>query len=560
MKRLLSIMVVLTFFSFQTSFAQCIKGDCYNGQGTFKYESGAKYQGSFRKGKIHGDGILYFSNGNKYIGNWINQYREGKGKLIFANGEVYKGNFKKSQFSGSGTMTFNNGDKYVGNWAEDIQNGEGKYYYEDGNRYEGTFKKGKLHGQGTMYYKDGSKYVGSWKKNYKDGEGKFQKSDGSTLIGLWLSGKYIGKDGKDNNKESANEDPIIVSTDSDVSEKNMRDCNNNYCVNGNGFFNYSDGTKYVGEFENGMPQGQGTCFYANGDKYVGNWKKHAPHGEGIMYYKNGRVLGANWVYGKPVKVLESDDVYNNNEEVIVDKDKDVKIWAVIVGVARYSHMPVLKYTDDDAYQVYAFYKSPEGGALPDNQISVLIDEDATRNNILRTMRNTFLKADENDVVVLYFSGHGLPGSFLPIDYDGFNNKLRHEDIKAVLEESKAKHKLCLADACHSGTLMAMRGVPVEQTIDKYYKAFDDTAGGTALFLSSKGDEYSLEDMGLRQGVFSHYLIRGLKGEADKNLNKIVTIKELYDFVYQNVRTYTGYAQSPTITGDYSTKMPVSVIR
>ena len=39
-------------------------------------------------------------------------------------------------------------------------------------------------------------------------------------------------------------------------------------------------------------------------------------------------------------------------------------------------------------------KSPEGGAVPDEQIDILVDEAATRENILKSMRNLFLKADE----------------------------------------------------------------------------------------------------------------------------------------------------------------------
>ena len=39
-------------------------------------------------------------------------------------------------------------------------------------------------------------------------------------------------------------------------------------------------------------------------------------------------------------------------------DEDVKIYAMIVGVARYDHMPTLKYTDDDAYKIYAFLQKP----------------------------------------------------------------------------------------------------------------------------------------------------------------------------------------------------------
>ncbi|MEO0778001.1 MAG: caspase family protein, partial [Bacteroidota bacterium] len=200
-----------------------------------------------------------------------------------------------------------------------------------------------------------------------------------------------------------------------------------------------------------------------------------------------------------------------------------------------------------------------GGALPDEQIRVLVDDDATRENIIKSMRQLFLQADDNDVVMVYFSGHGLPGSFLPFDFDGFNNKLYHDDIKQVFEETNAKHKLCLADACHSGTMLAMRA-PLNRTLQNYYEAFENSSGGTALLLSSKGDEYSLEDMGLRQGIFSHFLIRGLKGEADLNRDKIISVQELYDFVSQKVRAYTANAQSPTLSGNFDPNMPVGALR
>lgn len=552
MKNLLSLVAILSLFAFQVQ-AQCIKGNCKSGTGTYVYPSGAKYNGQFKNGKIHGQGMLIFSNGNRYVGQWKNQYRHGKGKMTFYNGDVYKGNFYQSKFTGKGTMEFHSGDKYVGEWGNDLQNGEGVYYYQSGNRYEGHFKNGKLHGQGTMFYKDGNKYVGHWENNYKDGQGTFYKANGSEIAGLWLNGKYVGEEA------TRPENVADISEDMMVSKDELPDCTSGDCADGIGVYAYGDGSKWVGEFINGQPNGEGTCYYANGDKYVGNWERHAPHGEGIMYYANQRVLGAIWEYGNPIQEIEASNEMIAKEDIKVDRNKEVKIWAVVVGVARYVHMPVLKYTDDDAYQIYAFLKSPEGGALPDDQIRVLIDDDANRANIIRTMRQVFLQADENDVVLLYFSGHGLPGSFLPVDFDGFNNKLQHQDIKDVFGETKAKHKLVLADACHSGSLIAMRSA-VQETLQKYYDAFESSRGGTALLLSSKGDEYSLEDKGLRQGIFSHYLIRGLKGEADENHNKIVTINELFNFVYNKVRVYTGNAQTPTLSGDFDPNMPVAVRR
>src|SRR5690606_27266621 len=80
----------------------------------------------------------------------------------------------------------------------------------------------------------------------------------------------------------------------------------------------------------------------------------------------------------------------------------LKVWAVIVGVSSYNHMPTLRYTDDDAYRMFAFLKSPEGGALTDEQIKVLIDEEATKQNIENTMREVYSKAGPNDLIMLYF--------------------------------------------------------------------------------------------------------------------------------------------------------------
>lgn len=528
--------------------AQCLEGNCQNGRGTYQFDNGNKYVGDFKKSMMNGKGTMYFTNGNRYNGDWEGGFREGSGIYYFSNGNVYTGSFKKNRFVGQGSMTFVSGNKYTGSWENDQPHGMGVYTFIGGDRYEGSFKYGKFEGVGTMFYKNGEKYIGEWSNNVRNGRGKMYRVDNKVIEGVWANG--VMTNSVDNSAST--------SYSSTVDTEGLQDCNKNYCREGKGVYLYGDGSKWVGEFKDGTPEGSGTCYYVNGDKYVGKFEKHAPNGEGVMYYKNGRILSAIWEYGRPVGEIPSNSKVNETP-VDIDKDSEVKIWSVVVGVGRYSTMPVLKYSDDDAYQFYAFLKSPEGGALPDKQLRVLVDEDATRANILATMRQVLLKADDNDVVVFYFSGHGLEGAFLPQDFDGVNNRLLHSDVKAILEQSKAKHKICIADACHSGTLLAMKQ-PLENTLQRYYSAFNASSGGMALFMSSKGQEYSLEDQGLRSGIFSHYLIRGLKGEADFDGNKIVTIREVYDFVYKNVRSYTSNAQTPIISGKYDNNMPVSVVR
>ena len=532
------------------SAAQCISGNCKSGTGTFRYSASSKYTGQFQNGLRH-----------------------GKGKMTYSDGSVYEGPFNYGKKHGSaGTITYINGDKYVGQWASDYPNGKGKYFFKTRERFEGNFVNGEFDGQGTMFYADGAYYTGAWKKSKKHGTGTLVNTNGDKKSGTWSQGKLVDRPA---GAPTRQENSVATNTGSrppaNTVKPNpakpdvvgLRNCGTTYCRNGQGYYDYPDGSRWVGEFKEGYPNGRGVCYYANGDRYEGEWANNAPYGEGLMYFATGRVYGAVWVNGSPIKELDSDEMVPS-DPIRSDQNRGVKIWAVVVGVGKYTAMPSLKYTDDDAFRFYSHLKSPEGGALPDDQIAILVDEGATRTEILKTMRSLFLKADENDVVLFYFSGHGLEGCFLPVDFDGYNNKLRHDEIRDILKQSRAKHKLCIADACHSGSLnyngtMAAKG-PAPVSLQRYYQAFENSEGGIALLMSSKPEELSLEDHGLRQGVFTYYILRGMKGAADSNGDYIVSIKELYSYVYAKVRDYTAGVQTPVLTGNYDDAMPVSLRR
>ena len=118
--------------------------------------------------------------------------------------------------------------------------------------------------------------------------------------------------------------------------------------------------------------------------------------------------------------------------------------------------------------------------------------------------------------------------------------------------------MVFADACHAGSLAARK--PFGGQIQKLKDAYRSTRNSSAFILSSKSEEVSLEDKGLRQGIFSHFLIRGMKGECDDDGNGVVSISELFKFVQKGVSEYTDRAQNPQIQGDYDPHMPVSVKR
>ncbi|MEL7121884.1 MAG: caspase family protein, partial [Bacteroidota bacterium] len=438
MKNFLSIVLLIALVFPLHAQLKCISGNCSNGYGTCVFSNGAKYVGDFKNGKLHGKGIFYYTDGNQYIGNWVNQLREGKGRMIFSNGDEYFGIFRSNKMEGNGKMTYANGNVYEGMWQSDRPSGQGVLLFADGARYDGEFGNGVFDGYGVFRYIDQSRYEGNWRNGKQHGIGTLYTYDNQSVSGNWISGVF----------ES---DQLQWKSLETIDTSSLRNCNLNFCAEGKGKYRYADGTLFIGDFNNGRPAGEGTILFLDGKRYKGQWTAGQPNGRGVMYYKDGRVVGALWQNGNAVQQLFVESGHPLGTPVSVDYNEEVKIWAVVVGAASYTYMPSLRYTDDDAYQVYAFLKSPEGGALPDHQIQVLIDENATREGILEAMRTTFLKADNNDVLLFYFSGHGLKGAFLPIDYDGQDNQLYHEQIKEILQLSKAKHKLILADACHSGS-------------------------------------------------------------------------------------------------------------
>lgn len=219
-----------------------------------------------------------------------------------------------------------------------------------------------------------------------------------------------------------------------------------------------------------------------------------------------------------------------------------KKYVLIVGIADYLHdIPDLHYSDDDAYRFYAYMKSTKGGSVPDENISILVDESATRENILRTMDKIFSRAGENDILMFYFSGHGGDGFFCPYETSSDPaSLLLHEDVKKVFKRHKVKNKIVIGDACYAGSIYEGTSHSAPST--------EATQTNVVIMMSSKYDQMSQENPKLRQGTFSYYLLRGLQGKADANKDKYITLEELFPYIKANVMNFTQNRQTPFIEG------------
>ncbi len=539
-----SSLIIACLLLISNSFAQvCVSGDCENGYGTYVFTSGSSYTGDFVDGQMHGWGRCTYTNGNIYEGEWKLHMPNGSGILITKNGDISAGVFKSGQLD---TRFTNVNGEYVsrgqGCVEGNCRSGSGVYIFNQYSWYVGSFKDNVQTGLGTMYFENGDRYVGEWREGRLNGEGTYYVKDGRILEGRWVDNTLEGKE---------------IEAKEEVAQK--VGCIKGDCINGTGVYLYEDGGQYEGQFRDGLYNGSGSFVWSDGSSYSGGFSNGQYHGSG-RYLANGKETIGTWKDGHYQKQADK-----TPEPIItIAKANTVNIYAVVIGVSDYTAMPKLSYTDDDAFYFYSHLLSNKGGALPEEQVNILVNEKARKEDILLTISETFARADEDDVIMLYFSGHGLRGYFLPQDYNGdLSSAVSHQDISRLMNMSKAKHKICIADACHSGSFT--RGLTARGEDDGFtntrifYDAFLKAQGGVALLMSSLEDQVSLESNRLGRGVFSKFLIDGLSGAANTNGDKIVTITELFEYVNTRTMKYTAKLQKPILHGDFDPNMPVGLI-
>jgi uncharacterized caspase-like protein len=247
----------------------------------------------------------------------------------------------------------------------------------------------------------------------------------------------------------------------------------------------------------------------------------------------------------------------------------VNRWALVVGVSRYQHDSLnLKFAAKDAEELTKILRSGQCGTFTD--IRTLIDAEATTAGVTRALRSFFAQAAANDLVLLYFSCHGGPDPKRPksevmylLTHDADPNDiagtaLRMDEINRSLQDYvEAQRRLIFLDTCHSGFAGAVGAKAGEghagPMIDFLQRNL--SAEGIGWLTSAEGGEVSFEDQrwGGGHGVFTHYLLEGLRGAADgfpdKPKDGVVSIDELFEFVRAKVREDAAVrqAQNPFIS-------------
>ncbi len=244
-------------------------------------------------------------------------------------------------------------------------------------------------------------------------------------------------------------------------------------------------------------------------------------------------------------------------------------FALLVGISKYAKPDLsLQFANADASVFGKLLESPLGGAVPAGNIMLLTDEKATTAAVRNGFQD-FIKrrAGKNDTVIILIAGHGTvetPGSksafILTYDSDPQDLKstaLAVDELQSLFEEQLAKvgRVLLFVDVCKAGTVGTIHNTTVSANVQQ----LGDIQGDLFGLLASRPREVSLEgpEFGGGHGVFSYYVIKGLEGAADANMDGVVDAEELIKYVGDQVPMATANKQHPREFGTYDNMMRLS---
>jgi hypothetical protein len=253
------------------------------------------------------------------------------------------------------------------------------------------------------------------------------------------------------------------------------------------------------------------------------------------------------------------------------RDREVgRLWVVAIGVSKYQDTTIqsLQYADADARAVHAYFRDTFG--LPESQIFLRINEQATLREI-KSVLGTRLAAranDPRDTVILYFAGHGMrervTGSFdadglgkyfLPYDADRndlFSTALDMDEVTNILRRLTPERVVVLLDSCFSGA--AGGRSPFDPNADReralitgeFLDRMAHVGKGRVVMTASGPEESAQESTDFGHGVFTYYLLNGLRGAADLSGDGEIDVHEVYRYVSDEVSRTTRGKQNPKL--------------
>jgi hypothetical protein len=212
---------------------------------------------------------------------------------------------------------------------------------------------------------------------------------------------------------------------------------------------------------------------------------------------------------------------------------DVVPFALLVGSNRGTEELVnLRYAERDAEKIRDVFRELGGLSLERTRMVLGGDADDVA-DALREVGQA-VKAAKADgltvMLVFYYSGHAKEGQLLLND-----TRLPMRQVKDWLKNSPADIRVAFVDACQSGEMTRMKGGTLAPSMVKV-----EHTKGQIIVTSSAASEGSQESDEIGSSFFTHYLSSGLRGAAAHSKDGAVSLREVYEYAYnQSVNRTAG---------------------
>ncbi len=226
-------------------------------------------------------------------------------------------------------------------------------------------------------------------------------------------------------------------------------------------------------------------------------------------------------------------------------------FALIIGNTDYvdSGLVQLAAPSRDAQDFARILKDPEVCAF--DQVDILMNQFSS--TLIEAIDEFFDEKKPDDLLVLYFSGHGVRdefGSLYLAVKNTIRSRLRSTAIKAdyireAMDQSRSKRQVVVVDCCNSGAFPQGTKAEIGGTMGMVsalqgYGRFVLTASDATQF-AWEGNKV-VGDM--QNSLFTHFLVKGLEGDADNDGDGAITVDDLYDYTYEQIAKLTP-KQTPT---------------
>ncbi len=243
------------------------------------------------------------------------------------------------------------------------------------------------------------------------------------------------------------------------------------------------------------------------------------------------------------------------EEILAKTPGLKERYALVVGISKYADPELnLSFAAADAQALAAVLLDPEVGAYKPENVRLLVNEQASRKNVVSAL-STWLRnrVTADDSVLIFYSGHGALGTgneayWVTYDADPedlASSAVSNADIALAIAAMPAKRKITLIDSCYSeATASKFRALVPKNVFDTF------KGTGVVTITASTGQQKSVEVGG--HGAFTYHLLGALQGKADTNSNGVVELDEVWNYLDERVQKTAadaGNRQTPVLMAE-----------